>query len=233
MRPEQLRTGRMNRGWSQNEAARRLGVSQPYVAMLEKGKRRLTSALARKLMSVYHLSPAVLSVSETFAPEPTDAQRLAEYMALLGYPGYAYLRPHVAKRNPGEVLLTALAQNNLESRLVEALPWLLLRYWEMDFAWVVEHAKKLDLQNRLGFVTSLARKVSEANPQNEPRTRALAELESTLNRSRLAREDDFLRPARNHVERQWLMQNRPEDARHWNLVTDLRPEHLGYDASTS
>jgi hypothetical protein len=139
----------------------------------------------------------------------------------------------VAKRNPGEVLLTALAQNNLESRLVEALPWLLLRYWEMDFAWVVEHAKKLDLQNRLGFVTSLARKVSEANPQNEPRTRALAELESTLNRSRLAREDDFLRPARNHVERQWLMQNRPEDARHWNLVTDLRPEHLGYDASTS
>jgi transcriptional regulator with XRE-family HTH domain len=230
MKPEQLRTERINRGWSQNEAARRLGVSQPYVVMLEKGKRPLTPALARKLMTVYHLSPAVLSVPDTFVPEPTDGQRLAEYLALLGYPGYAYLRPHIAKRNPGEVLLTALAQNNLESGLVEALPWLLLRYWEMDFAWVVEHAKKLDLQNRLGFVVSLARSVSEANRQNEPRTRALAELESTLNRSRLANEDDFLRPARNHVERQWLVQNRPEDARHWNLLTDLRPEHLGYDA---
>lgn len=230
MKPEQLRTERINRGWSQIEAARRLGVSQPYVAMLEKGKRPLTPVLARKLMTVYHLSPAVLSVPDTFVPEPTDGQRLAEYLALLGYPGYAYLRPHIAKRNPGEVLLTALAQNNLESGLVEALPWLLLRYWEMDFAWVVEHAKKLDLQNRLGFVVSLARSVSEANRQNEPRTRALAELESTLNRSRLANEDDFLRPARNHVERQWLLQNRPEDARHWNLLTDLRPEHLGYGA---
>ena len=222
----------MNRGWSQNEAARRLGVSQPYVVMLEKGKRPLTPALVRKAMSVYHLSPAVLPVSESFVPEPTDAQQLAEYMALLGYPGYAYLRPHVARRNPGEVLLTALAQNNLESRLVEALPWLLLRYWDMDFAPVVEHAKKVDLQNRLGFVVSLARKLSAANPQNEPRTLALAELESTLDRSRLAREDDFLRPARNRVERQWLMQNRPEDARHWNLVTDLRPEHLRYDVGT-
>jgi transcriptional regulator with XRE-family HTH domain len=230
MKPEQLRTERINRGWSQIEAARRLGVSQPYVAMLEKGKRPLTPVLARKLMTGYHLSPAVLSVPDTFVPEPTDGQRLAEYLALLGYPGYAYLRPHIAKRNPGEVLLTALAQNNLESGLVEALPWLLLRYWEMDFAWVVEHAKKLDLQNRLGFVVSLARSVSEAKRQNEPRTRALAELESTLNRSRLANEDDFLRPARNHVERQWLLQNRPEDARHWNLLTDLRPEHLGYGA---
>jgi transcriptional regulator with XRE-family HTH domain len=229
MKPEQFRTERMNRGWSQNEAARRLGVSQPYVVMLEKGKRPLTPALTRKAMSVYHLSPAALPVSETFVPEPTEAQRLTEYMALLGYPGYAYLRPHVAKRNPGEVLLTALSQNNLESRLVEALPWLLLRYWEMDFAWVVEYAKKFDLQNRLGFVVSLARKVSAANPQNEPRTRALAELESTLDRSRLAREDDFLRPARNPVEREWLMQNRTDDARHWNLVTDLWPEHLGYD----
>lgn len=232
MKPEQFRAERMNRGWSQNEAARRLGVSQPYVVMLEKGKRPLTPALVRKAMSVYHLSPAVLPVSESFVPEPTGAQQLAEYMALLGYPGYAYLRPHVARRNPGEVLLTALAQNDLEARLVEALPWLLLRYWDMDFAPVVEHAKKVDLQNRLGFVVSLARNVSAANPQNEPRTLALAELELRLDRSRLAREDDFLRPARNHVERQWLMQNRPEDARHWNLVTDLRPEHLRYDVRT-
>jgi len=223
----------MNRGWSQNDAARRLGVSQPYVVMLEKGRRPVTAALARKVMNVYHLSPTVLSVPEAFEPGPTDAQRLAEYVALLGYPGYAYLQPHGAKRNPGEVLLTALAQNNLESRLVEALPWLLLKYWEMDFAWVVEQAKKFDLQNRLGFVVSLARRVSEANPQSEVRTRALAELESTLNRSRLAREDDFLRPSGTPVERQWLMQNRSEDAGHWNLVTDLRPEHLGYDAGTS
>lgn len=37
----------------------------------------------------------------------------------------------------------------------------------------------------------------------------------------------------NQSERQWLMQNRPEEARHWNVVTDLQPEHLGYDARTA
>lgn len=233
MKPEQLRTERIKRGWSQKEAAGRLGASQPYVVMLEKGKRPITAALARKLMNVFHLSAAVLPVPETFRPAPMDAQKLAEYIASLGYPGYAYLRPRLAKISPGEVLLTALAQNDLESRLVEAVPWIVLHYWEMDFARIVELAKKFDLQNRLGFVVSLARKVSEADPQTEARTRALAGLESTLYRSRLGHENDFLRPARNPVEKQWLMQNRSDDARHWNLVTDLRPEHLGYDARTS
>jgi hypothetical protein len=165
----------------------------------------------------------------TSEPRQTSAQRFAQDLASLGYPGYAYLQPHAARKNPSEVLLTGLAQNNLESRLVEALPWLLLRYWEMDFTWLVTEAKKLDLQNRLGFVTNLARRVSDVG-RNDARTRVLAGLETTLDRSRLVREDDFLRPARNNVEREWLMQNRPEEARHWNLVTDLRPEHLGYDA---
>jgi transcriptional regulator with XRE-family HTH domain len=233
MKPEQLKTERVNRGWSQDEAARRFGVSQPYVVMLEKGKRPLTPALARKAMSVYNLSACALPASKTFVPErPADAQRLAEYLGTLGYPGYAYLRSHVAKKNPGEVLLTALAQNDLESRLVEALPWLLLWYWEMDLDWVVANAKKFDLQNRLGFVTSLAHKVSATDSQNEARTHTLAELESTLDRSRLVREDEFMKSSRNDVEREWLMQNRSQDASHWNLLTDLRPEHLGYDART-
>jgi transcriptional regulator with XRE-family HTH domain len=229
MKPDELRVQRMNRGWSQSEAARRLGVTQPYVVMLEKGRRPLTKKLARKLMMVFNLSPAVLPVSETHTPEQPGPQRLAEDFAVLGYPGYAYLRPHVAKKNPGEVLLTALAQNDLESRLVEALPWLPLRYWNMDFSWLVAHAKKFDLQNRLGFVVGLARQMSETS-QNEERTRALSEVERTLDRSRLVREDDFLRPTRNNVERQWVMQNRSEEAKHWNLVTDLRPEHLSYSA---
>jgi len=158
-----------------------------------------------------------------------EAQRLANYLAVLGYPGFGYLRPHVPRKNPGEVMLAALAQDDLEARLVEALPWLLLRYWEMDAAWLVEQAKKRDLQNRLGFVVSLARRLSQrGNPPNEQRNHALSELESALDRSRLAREDTFLRLPRTDAERQWLMQNRPEEARHWNLLTDWRPEHLQY-----
>jgi len=227
MNAEQLKAERVRRGLSQKEVARRLGVSQPYVGMLERGKRPVTAALARKLTSVCRLSPAFLPPASA-GPRQTGALRLAEDLASLGYPGYAYLRRRAARKNPGAVLLAALAENDLEPRLVEALPWLLLEYWDMDFSWLVTQAKTLDLQNRLGFVASLARRVSETG-QNRTRTRKLSELEATLDRSRLVREDDFMRPPRNDEERRWMMQNRPEEARHWNLVTDLRPEHLGYN----
>jgi len=47
-----------------------------------------------------------------------------------------------------EALLTALAQKSLEGRAVEALPSLLLRYGQMDLAWLVGKAEKFDLCHR-------------------------------------------------------------------------------------
>ena len=228
MRPRHLKAEREKHGWGQVEAARRLGVSQPYLAMLEKGKRRLTPALVRRFTSVYGLSPAALPVSESFTPKrAVDAQRLAEYLAGLGYPGFAYLRPHGEKKNPGEVLLAALGQGSLEARVAEALPWLLLQYWQVDSDWLVEQARKFDLQNRLGFVANLSRRLSERSSDLK-RTSVLSNLELVLEGSRLAHEDAFYRPPRNDAEREWLLQNRPAEAVHWNLLTDLRPEHLQY-----
>jgi transcriptional regulator with XRE-family HTH domain len=228
MRTRDLKAERRRHGWGQVEAAGRLGVSQPYLAMLEKGKRRLTPALARKVVAAYGLPPAELPLPAAFTPaEKVDGQRLVEDLAKLDYPGFAYVRTRVKSKNPAEVLLTALAQVNLEGRVAEALPWLLLRYWQMDFTWLVGEAKKFDLQNRLGFVANLARQLSERGGEAE-RTQALASLESMLDSGRLAREDHFYRAPRNDRERQWLSQNRPEAARHWNLLSDLRPEHLQY-----
>ncbi len=45
-------------------------------------------------------------------------------------PGFAYLRAK-ARRNPAEVLLTALKEANLDNRVTEGLPWLALasRTW--------------------------------------------------------------------------------------------------------
>jgi hypothetical protein len=167
-------------------------------------------------------------VPPAFNPgERVDAQRLVEDLAKLGYPGFAYVRTGVRSKNPAQVLLSALGQETLEGRAAEALPWVLLRYWRVDLRWLVFEAKKFDLQNRLGFVVNLARRLSERTAEGE-RTQALAQLESLLERSRLAREDCFYRPPRNDRERQWLAQNRPEAARHWNLLSDLRPEHLPY-----
>src|SRR5579875_3831093 len=228
MKPRELKLARLRLGWGQTQAARRLGVSQPYLAMLEEGKRRLTPHLKRKAALAYGLPPLELPLPQVYEhPGHVEPQRLVEYLSSLGYPGFAYVRSRAEKRNPAEVLVTALAQENLEARVAEALPWLLLRYWQMDFAWLVEQAKRFDLQNRLGFVTSLARSLF-AGTADTARTEALSKLEATLDRSRLVREDFLPRPPRGDAERNWLSQSRSDEARHWNLLSDLRPEHLRY-----
>jgi transcriptional regulator with XRE-family HTH domain len=228
MRVQELKAARLNRGWSQTQAAARLGVSQPYLTMLENGKRQLTPNVIRKLAMTYGLSPSTLPVSREFVPRPVDDQHLAESLTRLGYPGFAYLRTHTLTRNPSEVLLMALTQERLEARVAEALPWVALEYWQGASTWLVEQARKFNLQNRLGFVVSLARQVSERDPQNEQRTQALRDLEATLDESRLAKQDVFYRPPRTEGEKEWLLRNRPEEARHWNLLADLRPSHLPY-----
>ena len=41
MTGQQLREARKLKGWNQQQAAQRLGVSQTYLSLLEKGKRRM------------------------------------------------------------------------------------------------------------------------------------------------------------------------------------------------
>jgi transcriptional regulator with XRE-family HTH domain len=204
-------------------------VSQSYVNLLENGKRRLTPRLARRVATLYGLSPEVLPVSEEFVPTHTKDQRLAESLAKLGYPGFAYLRTHVPSKNPDEVLLTALGQDRLEARVAEALPWVAMHYSHRGSKWLVEQARKFNLQNRLGFVVSLALSVAQRASDHENTTvQSLRELRSKLDESRLVKEDVFYRPPRTQSEKQWLAQNRSEEAVYWNLLTDLRPEHLQY-----
>ena len=223
-----LRSGRLAKGLSQVQAAARLGVSQSYLAMLESGRRRLTPGLARRAMKVYDLSPTVLPPSEVLSRHRVDAETLAKDLAGLGYPGFAYLRPQNWKpKNPSDVLLAALAQDDLDARLVEALPWLVLKYWPLDREWLVREAKLRDLQNRLGFVVSLARRVA-GRARDERKARALSELETELERSRLAREDTLCKASLPEPERRWLAENRPQDAKHWNVLTDWTADALRY-----
>jgi transcriptional regulator with XRE-family HTH domain len=229
MRPHELKAARLKKGLVQAQAAESLGVSHSYVNLLENGKRRLTPGLARRVATLYHLSPEMLPVSEEFVRTHTNDQRLAESLAKLGYPGFSYLRTHVPSKNPDEVLLTALGQDRLEARVAKALPWVAMHYSHGGSKWLVEQARKFNLQNRLGFVVSLALSVAERVSDHEnTRVQSLRELRSKLDESRLVKEDVFYRPPRTESERQWLMQNRSEEAVHWNLLTDLRPEHLQY-----
>ena len=94
-------------------------------------------------------------------------------------------------------------------------------------AWLVGNARKFNLQNKLGFVVTLARRLAEKHG-NVVRSRELRQLENELDDSRLAKEDVFYRPLRTKSEGEWLRRNRTEDAAHWNLLTDIRLEHLQY-----
>jgi transcriptional regulator with XRE-family HTH domain len=226
MKPQELRSARRNKGWTQTQAAAHLGMTQAYLNFLENGKRRLTPVLVRKAASVYGLSPVVLPFTDVFLPGQMDNQKLVEMLAKLGYPGFSYLRAHTLGKHPFEVLLTALAQGNLDGRVAEALPWVAMKYVQLD-PWLLENSRKFSLQNKLGFVVTMARQLAEKQ-SHDARSKELRQLENALDESRLAKEEVFYRPLRTESEGEWLRQNRTEDALHWNLLTDMRLEHLQY-----
>ena len=229
---EHFKRARKQVGLTQQRAAAKLRVCQSYLSMVENGQRSLPPELAGRMVHVYKLSPVSFPPSAArWDPKIADPEQLAADLAGLGYPGFAYLRKRRSKRNPGELLLTALAQDRLESRLFEALPWLVLKYWEMDTGWLVQEAKLHDLQNRLGFVVSLARgAASRAGFPSPQRDAALELLESTLKRSLLAREEALGEAKLSETEHKWLKEHRPKEARDWNLLTNWRPETLRYVA---
>jgi transcriptional regulator with XRE-family HTH domain len=227
-----FKRARKQAGLTQQRAAAKLRVCQSYLSMVENGQRALAPELARRMVHVYKLSPVSFPPSESrWDPKRADPDQLAADLAGLGYPGFAYLRKRRSERNPGELLLTALAQDRLESRLFEALPWLVLKHWELDTGWLVHEAKLHDLQNRLGFVVSLARgAASRAGFSNPQRDATLEQLESTLKRSLLAKEEALGEVKLSDAEHKWLKEHRPREARDWNLLTNWRPETLRYVA---
>lgn len=220
----QLRESRQKRGWTQNEAARRLGVSQGYLSLLERNRRRVPGPLATRVVRVLNLSPTARPLGKPDEWQSVDQHELAAALGGLGYPGFAYLHSR-RTWNPAEVLLRSLTEPNLESRLSEALPWVVFRYPDMDWEWLVRNAKLLDVQNRLGFAVTLARELVESRQRNDEAARLRA-VEQRLQRSRLATEDTFCHETLSQAERRWLREHRPSQAQQWNLLTDLRPDAL-------
>src|SRR6266481_1212378 len=224
MTGEDLRDARQKKGWTQDETAERLGVTQAYLSMLENGRRLMPSDLARLAVETLQAPPTALPVHAHALETPVGSEKLGLELAALGYPGFAHVRAK-ARRNPAEVLLTALNAANLETRVTEGLPWLALAYADMDWDWVVQNAKLLDRQNRLGFVVTLASQL--ASKTSEPhRSGRLREYLGVLERSRLVKEDTLCHDSLTEAERKWLRSNRPAEAAHWNLLTDMKAENL-------
>ena len=215
----EVKRAREARGWTQAEAAERLGLSQGYVSLLESGGRPVSERLASSLRRTLGLSPSALPPAEL----NLDPDRLPGVLGALGYEPFGYLRGRLF--NPTTVLLSALRQKDLPSRVVEALPWLVLHFPDLNREWLVERAKLHDVQNRLAYVVTLASELAAAGMAAR-----LRELVLGLEPSRLAREDTLCHDSMTQAERRWLRQQRSPQAKHWNLLTDLRREHLPYAA---
>ena len=213
---------------TQREVARLLRVTQAYVSLLERGRRPVPKQLARAAVLLLGGPATALPVELPPGPVSATSDRAVEELARLGYPGFAYLGGERATQNPATLLLSALGQDELEVRVAEALPWLLLEFDRLDVDLVVREAKLHDLQNRLGFVVTLAREVAEVDPASRHRMEGLRELERRLESSKLAREVTFGGRMRSERMQDWVRARRSDAAKRWNVLSDLRREHLPY-----
>lgn len=222
-----LRLARKKLGLKQAEAAKKLGVSQSYFSLLEQGKRPLSDKLARKAVTLFRLSPTALPLKNTlkYLPRVTNRE-LVRDLSALRYPGYSHFKPATLK-NPVQVLVMALSANNLEGRLVEALPWVLLEFSDLEWKELVDAAKLKNLQNRLGFLTCLARKLAERRRDKKAMVK-FKRWENILEDARLVKQDTLCRQNMSDSEKQWVLQNRSKEAAHWNILSNLSAEYL-YD----
>ncbi len=219
-----MRQGRKAKGWTQADLSRKLGVSQGYVSLLESKRRSVPRRLAPKLVLVLGLPPTRLPVTSS---TPLSPGRVAGALGTLGYPGFAHLR-YRHRLNPAEVVVRALRANNVEARVVEALPWVLMRYHDLDWQWLLREAKQHDLQNRLGFVVTVALELAERR-NNVTAATTLRTWALMLQNSRLAKEDAFAGDALTGAERRWLDTNLSKEGAYWNLLTSVSADTLSRD----
>jgi transcriptional regulator with XRE-family HTH domain len=220
-----LKHARKASAWTQAQAAARLGVTQAYLSMVERGERAVSSELASKAVEVFEVPATALPLTE-YRPRVHDAGFFQAMLGGLGYPGFAYLRSSV-RLNPVELLMEALDSDDLDSRVTEALAWLPLAYPHLDWDWLTANAKLRDRQNRLAYVVELARQAAEREGRSQLE-KELATRVARLEASRLAKEDTLCRESITQAERAWLREHRPKSAEHWNLLTDLTVEQLDH-----
>jgi hypothetical protein len=171
-------------------------VSQTYLSLIERGTRPLTAELRGRLTS----------------PEPDDDTFRAQ-MSRLGYSAFAHIKPPRAKSRPDLLLWSVLSRSDADSRIVEALPWLIRTYAaQMNFTWLVRQAKLHNLQNRLGYLLQLSGATSPEVPL------AIRELED----ARLLKETTLCWDSMRESTRDWMRCNRSPLAAHWNILTALR-----------
>ena len=159
----------------------------------------------------------------------SENQEFVFRLAFIGYPGYSYLlQPFERVDTPINVLLDILSYADSELRIIEALPWIILRYCRTDFHHIVAKAQSLHVQNQLGFMVNIASRISQTSDDRVP-TETLRQIEANLDNVR--KDGEFLLfPIRSTVQREWIVRNREPEAKHWGVLATLKPEHIDYES---
>ena len=216
-----LRVSRQRLGLTQAMAARRWRVSQAYLSLMERGHRPVPERLARLTVR----NQLALATGLALDSDAVSSSGLEQLLGSLGYPGFEYLGDSKTVENPAVVVLAALRAPLVPTRVTEALPWVFLRFPHLDWDWLLDQVRLVNLQNRLGFLVATARELAER--RGDVSTRATLErVEQRVEDARLVKEDAF-RPLTD-VERDHLRASRPEAAAHWNVLTSLEVDHLRY-----
>lgn len=218
-----LQNVRKQRGWNQQQLAGLLGVSQTLVSLWESGQRKVPAGRLRQLRKLgMELDPVDLPMRNDASRREVD---YAQELSNLGYPAFAHFRSGEPSWNPAQLLVEALSEQNLDRRVAEALPWLALRYSEMNWDWVCREAKLRNLQNRLGFTLALAKKLGDQKKERQVAA-SLERQEQLLRDSLLAKEDTYCNEGMTEAERRWLRTMRSTEASAWNVLSDLQPAYL-------
>src|SRR5271168_2194147 len=105
-----LKDARERAKCTQVRAASKLGLTQAYLSMLERGVRPVASHVAYRALKAFDFPPTVLPLEEV----PFSGERkLRSDLGALGYPGFSYLRGRTT-RNPAQLLFHALDRRDLD-----------------------------------------------------------------------------------------------------------------------
>src|SRR3981189_3139003 len=93
-----LRDARRRMGWTQEQTAEKLGVTQAYLSMLESGRRAMPYELARLAAETLHAPPTALPLRARAFETPAGSEKLSLQLPALGYPGFAHLRAKASRK---------------------------------------------------------------------------------------------------------------------------------------
>lgn len=214
-----VRALRVDLGLTQAEAARRWGLSQAYVSLVEQGRRPVPDRL------VAAVGPLVLPARQQGLLVATE---LAVALGNLGYPAFRYLA-NGRTPDPAAVVLEVLRAGDASPRVVRALPWVLAHHPDLDWPRLLTQVKALTLQNALGFLTGLARRLARREGKTAVVDRLLA-VERELEDVRLVKERSLGRRLAD-AEARHVRAQRSALARRWRVLSELTVDDVAAAAS--